>query len=184
MKIVILNGAPTSGKDSLVERCASLLPEGACLNISTVDYVKQIATDMGWDGTKTSENRRFLSELKDTLTHWKDLPFKDTVGRVGDFVGDILNNKLDLYEKSVVFIHCREPEEIARLQEKLQAITVLVRRDVVDNSEQSNHADSEVDNFGYNIIVENNGTLDDLMDSARTLLTEVLGIRLEETVEI
>ena len=36
--------------------------------ISTVDFVKQIARECGWDGVKTPRNRKFLSDLKDLLT--------------------------------------------------------------------------------------------------------------------
>jgi len=33
---------------------------------------------MGWDGGKTPEDRRFLSDLKDALTRWKDVPYNET----------------------------------------------------------------------------------------------------------
>ena len=47
------------------------------LNVSTVDKVKEIAAECGWDGVKSPKNRKFLSDLKDLLTEWGDVPYKD-----------------------------------------------------------------------------------------------------------
>ena len=44
--------------------------------ISTITYVKDIAKTIGWDGGKSPADRRFLSDLKDALTRWKDLPYQ------------------------------------------------------------------------------------------------------------
>ena len=35
----------------------------SCRIVSTVDFVKEIAARWGWDGTKTPQNRKFLSDL-------------------------------------------------------------------------------------------------------------------------
>ena len=46
-----------------------------CYILSTVDFVKEIAKKCGWDGTKDLKNRKFLSDLKDLLTNWNNVPF-------------------------------------------------------------------------------------------------------------
>lgn len=76
MKIVVINGFPGAGKDEFVSCCKKLIGEPYVRNISTVDFVKYIATECGWDGTKTPKNRAFLSNLKDLLIEWNDVPFK------------------------------------------------------------------------------------------------------------
>ena len=75
VNVVIVNGFPRSGKDTFVNFCKEKL--GAFgVSVSTVDFVKYLAAQSGWDGSKTPENRKFLSDLKDLLTEWNDVPWK------------------------------------------------------------------------------------------------------------
>ena len=74
MQVIIINGMPRAGKDQFVSFCQKHLLW--CGNFSTVDFVKEVAAMCGWDGTKTPLNRAFLSNLKDLLTDWGDVPFK------------------------------------------------------------------------------------------------------------
>ena len=80
VKVVIVNGKPGVGKSEFERQCAAQcnlfhrttgfsLGRDLWIDVtSTVDFVKEIATECGWDGTKTLENRKFLSDLKDLLT--------------------------------------------------------------------------------------------------------------------
>ena len=76
--------------------CSTILGKEVVGNISTVDYVKEIATECGWDGTKTPENRKFLSDLKRVLTEWNEKPLRETVAAV-----DAYGEYLDLNEVMV-----------------------------------------------------------------------------------
>ena len=50
MKVVLLNGSAGSGKDTLVNLITTYLRfEFEIRNISTIDKVKKIAKEMGWD---------------------------------------------------------------------------------------------------------------------------------------
>ena len=53
MRIVVINGMPRSGKDTFVGMCQEIIGEKRCLNVSTVDFVKEVAAYCGWDKTKT-----------------------------------------------------------------------------------------------------------------------------------
>ena len=58
--LIIINGPPRAGKDTFVEMCEEA---GArCFNLSTINYIKDLAEELGWDGTKTPKNRKFLSD--------------------------------------------------------------------------------------------------------------------------
>ena len=176
MKVVIINGIGGSGKDTFVKFCQELLNAKAdvyprCLNVSTVDYVKEIAAYCGWNGEKDPASRKFLSDLKKAMTEWRDLPVQD------------VKNKLDTYSVAtqwydikdcVAFVHCREPKEIERLVEELDATTLLIRREAAESVEQINDSDNSVLNYSYNYIVRNEGTLDDLKESARVFLRDCL----------
>jgi dephospho-CoA kinase len=179
MKIVVINGAPRAGKDTFVEICKEILGDEYVLNVSTVDFVKSIAYKCGWNGVKDGKNRKFLSDLKDLLTEWDDVPFKKVNTEIQIFQLDIVEYcGEEGLDRSIAFIHCREPEEIQKFKDRLHAHTVLVRREQVENEAQTNHADSEVFNFAYDSIIYNNGTLDDLKDAARCYLTEHLGFEI------
>ena len=167
MKYFIINGRPRSGKDTFVNFCLEELGAFGKL-ISTVDFVKKIAAECGWDKTKTPKNRKFLSDLKDLLTNWGDVPYKKTLQEIDMFKFDL--DYWDVSDKGVVFIMCREPKEIDRFERELNAKSVLIRRASVEFEQQSNHADSEVLNHKYDYIIENNGTVDELKEKAKEFL--------------
>ena len=167
MKYFIINGRPRSGKDSFVNFCLEELGAFGKL-ISTVDFVKKIATECGWDGTKDLKNRKFLSNLKDLLTNWGDVPYKKTLQEIDMFKFDL--DCWNVSDKGVVFIMCREPKEIERFERELNAKSLLIRRASVEFEQQSNHADSEVLNHKYDYIIENNGTVDELKEKAKEFL--------------
>ena len=167
MKYFIINGRPRSGKDTFVNFCLEELGAFGKL-ISTVDFVKEIAARCGWDKTKTPKNRKFLSDLKDLLTNWGDVPDKKTLQEIDMFKFDL--NCWNVSDKGVVFIMCREPKEIERFERELNAKSVLIQRASVEFEQQSNHADSEVLNHKYDYIIENNGTIDELKEKAKEFL--------------
>ena len=177
MKVVIINGKAGTGKDTFVTMCKDVLGANWVLNISTVDYVKAVAQYCGWDGTKTPENRKFLSDLKDVLTQWGDIPLKKVCQEIKTWQN--LWIAAGEYDKAVVFIHCREPKEIKKLCEELSTynpITLLMRRDAAESVEQVNHADNEVLNYEYDYVIPNNGSLSELRARAEKFLRECLEI--------
>ena len=175
MKVVIINGIGGSGKDTFVEKCQEILQKACCLNISTVDFVKEVATYCGWDGTKTPENRKFLSDLKRVLTEWNEVPLKKICQEVQAWQSIWIGS--GNYHKAVVFIHCREPKEIDKLVyqfHQYDPVTLLIRREAAESVEQINDSDNSVLNYSYNYVVRNEGTLDDLKESARVFLRDCL----------
>lgn len=160
MKVYVINGVGGSGKDTFVNFCRDYLGDNKVVNISTIDPIKGIARMCGWNGTKYERDRRFLSDLKDLLTEYNDYPFTWLQQEVKYYQG-----RDWIAEDAFYFIHCREPEEIQRLKDKYNATTILVRRPGI--SIESNHADSNVENFNYDIIVTNNGTVEDLRETSR-----------------
>lgn len=166
MKIFIVNGTGGSGKttfEKMVETIAE--QEGYDVRIiSTIDYVKQIAKTLGWDGGKALSDRRFLSDLKDALTRWKDIPYK----KIQESLTLFFCAKID-----AVFIDCREPEEIARFVKDYNAITILVQRG--EPITFGNHADDNVRNYQYDITIDNSRGLDELNQEAKLFVETWLG---------
>lgn len=170
MNIFTINGLPGSGKDQFVKFCQNVIGEAKCLNISTVDYVKEIAKDLGWDGQKRPEDRKFLSDLKRILKEWKDIPYQKTMQDVMvwmSYTSELLKVPQDYLW---VFIHTREPEEIQRFKDEYGADAILIRRPAVENNDQSNDSDANVMNYKYDCTVDNSGDLNDLYDIARNFV--------------
>ena len=172
MEIIVINGYPESGKDTFVNFCKDIVGEAYCKNISTVDFIKYISTKCGCDITKTAKNRKFLSDMKDLLTEWNDVPFQKVKNEIDSFYRDLKSYGADKH--GIVFIHCREPEEIERLEKELDAKSVFIDRKE-SKKEQSNHADSRVENHSYTYIIDNNEDLDHLKKSAETFIKILRG---------
>lgn len=159
MKIYILNGKAGSGKTTffklIEEKCRNYV-----YNYSTIDLVKKVAYGCGWNGSKTPENRKFLSDLKDLLIEWDDVPYKDCLKEIKR-----ITSLADIYDMEhddwAIFIDCREPKEIQKFVDRLGAKTIFIDRKIEDYN-ASNHADANVENFEYDIVINNNGTLEDL----------------------
>lgn len=175
MKIIILNGTAGAGKDTFVGMCKDILGAGLIRNVSTVDFVKEVATFCGWDGIKTHKNRKFLSDLKDLLTEWNDIPLKKVIKEVEEWQ-NYLTSK-DMYDTGVVFIHCREPQEIEKLVYEFadyDVRTLLIRRSKAEAIPQINHADNEVLDYSYDYTIYNDSTLSWLRNEAAVFLRDYL----------
>lgn len=171
MKIICINGYPQSGKDTFVNFCYSF---GSIIqSYSTVDFVKEVAKICGWDGVKDLKGRKFLSDLKDILTEYDDIPVKKIKCKILDLIRPI--EKLGYNtDRIIFFIHTREPKELQRFKDEFGAKTLLIQRPSVADNEQSNHADKEVMNFNYDYIIDNDGTLEDLQKKADSFIINIL----------
>ena len=67
----------------------------------------------------------------------------------------------------------RDPKDIARAVETFGAETILIRNPNVRKIE-SNHADRDVENYKYDYIIENNGTLEQLERAAKLFVCDVI----------
>lgn len=172
-RIIIVNGAPRVGKSKFVEYCVKEL-KGFGTSLSTVDLVKEIARKCGWNGKKTEKNRWFLAELKDLLTKWDNVPFKDIEKKINLF--DYTLGQYDIEKnQGIVFVMCREPEEIDKFVKKYDAITVLVSKKEKDNVSHLSWVDMNTWDYKYDYIIDNNGSLEDLHNSAVTFLEQLKG---------
>ena len=164
-----------SGKSQFCDFCIEYLNkrEAYGISISTVSLVKAIASTVGWDGIKSPEDRKFLSDLKKLLTDWNDVPYKSTVDAIMQDYTKLRSFGVS-EDKILFFVHCREPEEIKKFVERLGAKTILVRREEVEELQQSNDSDEFVFNYEYDYTIENSGDLDDLYNKAMNFINSQL----------
>lgn len=168
MKIFVVNGLPQAGKTTFERACAKHY-SGEVKIVSTVDFVKYVAAICGWDGTKTPQNRKFLSDLKALLLEWNDVPWKKVVSELKIFAEEERSHK---YE-TIVFIDSREPMEIARFSRELNAESILITRPDLHVEAQSNSSDANVFNYDYDYIISNDGTVAEWEEKAELFLKTI-----------
>ena len=159
MKIYIINGYGGSGKSSFENMVLSASKTKGHIT-SMVEIVKHFAEYVGWDGGKTDADRRMLSDLKDALTRWKDLPMIYVYNKIKEFekLGD-----------TYCFIDAREKLDIGRLKDmcehnKWECKVILIDRGI--EREYGNHADNNVMDCHYDTTITNYGDLSDLRKCA------------------
>lgn len=158
-KVIVINGMGGVGKSTFISLCHEIDPR--VIETSTVDFVKQIALQAGWDGIKDQKGRRLLSDIKDALERYDDVPNK----KVDDFIKSHPDN--------IIFINAREPHNIQYYQEKYEAISVLVKNPNAKQV-QGNHADENVYDCSYNVFINNSGNFEELKEKAKWFLTNCL----------
>lgn len=169
-RIFVINGSGGVGKDTFAEFVSTELNDilkkfHTVINFSSVDKVKEIAREIGWNGKKSEKDRKFLSDLKILTSEYCDMPFKSMKNKVAEFMND---------EESIfLFLYIREPEEIARAVNEFGAKTILVVRDAVKHI-VSNMADENVFNYNYDFIINNSGTKEELNIKAKKFVQEVI----------
>lgn len=141
------------GKDTFAEVLNEFIPTK---KYSSIDAIKEIAKMCGWAGGKTEKDRKFLSDLKKLVSDYSDLPFLAVSAQVEQFKNS------DAYE--VLLIDIREPENIKKAVKAFGARTILI-----DNKRTpyiaSNDSDSRVFDYDYDIVILNNGSLEELREN-------------------
>ena len=158
MKIICVNGYARSGKDEFCNY--AFTNRGLVYPFSTIDKVKQIATDLGWDGVKDKKGRKFLSDLKDCLTEYNDLPSRYIIAEIDNRMSVIDD---EYYDDVVFLVQMREPEEIKRWKEMYDARALLIQRPSF-GGDWGNHADDNVLLGEYDYELNNDGSLKEWED--------------------
>lgn len=153
-KIFITNGMARSGKDTFAKIMNDFVPT---LKYSSIDYIKYIAKECGWNGEKDEVSRKFLSDLKMLTTRFNDLSFGKIQEQIINFYADT--------KHEVLLIDVREPAEIKKITDLYYGTkTILIRRDSVKNI-TSNDGDAGVYDYNYDFTIYNNGSIDEFRNT-------------------
>jgi hypothetical protein len=139
-------------------------------NISSITPIKELATRTGWDGNKDDRARKFLSDLKRICVEYNDYP---TVWAKGEY------EKFLLSDEEIMFVHIREPEEIAKFVEATEgrAKTLLIRGGKrMSKANYGNVSDDGVENYSYDYYFVNENTLDAAERDFVALLHEITAV--------
>lgn len=167
--VIIINGQGGSGKDTFclyVKKHLSIPTQ----IISTIDPIKEMALQYGWDGTKDKTGRKLLSDLKDTWTRYNNLSYRYATEYI---------QSLSQQTKGCLFIHCREPKEIENLCwycdgfNNIQYLTILINRKI---KKYGNKADDGVYDYNYDITIDNTSTKKSLEQKAEKFIDDYIGV--------
>ena len=158
-QIVIINGTGGCGKDTFVDFCKKNIK---VYNFSSIDKVKEIARLIGWTGTKSEKDRKFLADLKKLTTEYNDMAFNSIKDAIKVFKSS---------DDELMFIHIREPEEIKRVVKLFNAKSLLIKR-IGQEIIKSNTSDANVDNYNYDYIIENT-TLEEYEKKAKKFIEDL-----------
>lgn len=153
---IVVNGKGGSGKDTI---CDIVGKHYRVKNVSSITIIKKAAEVLGWDGGKKPEDRKFLSDLKRLSNGYNGMPFWDVAREYGLFCKD--------GREEVLFVHIREPEEIAAFctyvkNDGRSDITTLLIKSARSDMSFGNMSDDGVDEYPYDHVFCNNCTLEEL----------------------
>lgn len=179
IKFVIINGLGGCGKSTFIKLCKDYCEDPDTYGISwkveelsTVDFVKEIARLCGWKDTKRKKDREFLHDLKMAMENWDDIPNKKTL----DNAYDILRKNLDC--NHIFFVNIREAKGIESfsqlvMEHGLQKPTKVL----IESKKDTNEVDSviyEIKSVEYDKIYQNNGTLEELSEKAQEFVKGII----------
>lgn len=182
INIVIINGKPRSGKDTVIKfmkQFCNLDECARCYAYSTIDPVKSALVSLGWNGEKDSESRNMLATLKQFWISNCDGPLKYCIDTI---MSRISGSADDL----VLVFQIREPDEITKLVNALDPIksaygfnvsTLFVNRFPLEEEHYGNAADMNVADYEYDAEIVNNGTIEDLKKVVFEYMNELLEVK-------
>ena len=160
--VYIINGVGGSGKSSFVSLCKEICP--SVEEISTVDFVKQVAKFAGWDEVKDDRGRRFLADIKDAMDAYENLSWKN------------VDKVIEENPNYIYFINARSNYDIDYFKQRWNAKTILIERPGTPLI-FSNHADAGVMDYDYDITICNDGNLENLRNKAIQFLLNEKNIK-------
>ena len=177
MIVLIINGAPRSGKDTFINTL-TWENSGKVIRCSSIDWIKQQALNLGWDGIKDAKGRQFLSDFKNACTNYADIPFKKIIGHILSSY-----NRYLWKADAVYFCTCvREPEEISKIvrwcnENKIPCHPVLIRRKKAEQKALDegfiSSGDIQFLNYPYAHNIYNDGSIEDFINETKQLMEKV-----------
>jgi len=155
-KVYFINGQAEAGKDTFLYRVSEELKKKGIkvYNYSTIDDIKNFLSYLGIDTSmKDTKLRNLMSDMKDLLTEYDDIPNKMAASFINFHLRD-KNNSND-----IIFVHCRESENIKNIEKRISDIvrpedikSILLRRNGHNVSDCIKDSQESIEKHEYDII--------------------------------
>ena len=143
-QILLVGGTSESGKDHFTNYLGKHV-SGVC-RLQTSTLAKIAGANLGYQGAKTPQDRKFISDLYDMSKRLYDAPYR--------YLSREIEGLLSVRYDVVIVIHVREADDTVRLKKDYPwSKTVFIDR--ASQSEPSNHADANVGNYPYEYYILN-----------------------------
>lgn len=173
--VFLISGPGGGGKDTFIEYVDEYVKHHKnrqVLNISTINPVKRGVecildhnTHEGEIDVKSDKYRSFLHDVKEAWVKYNNGPT--------EYIKDIIKYNINTNNKPecMIFVHCREGNEIDKLIETVQNEIGLIVLSIgvfghVDPESFTNAADKNSDYYSYDYKIYNTQDLEDLKEKA------------------
>lgn len=173
--IFIINGSGGVGKDTFIQMIVDNMTHGYINNYSAIEPVRNMYDSYMKDyfdvNDKNETVRKILADTSAMLNENYDIAVNYISKNLIIFLSDDTdNNRIDGDMISdIAFVHIREPKNIQKIVDKFGAYTILMTNKNVRHI-TSNESDKNVDDYNYDKIIENNGTLEELDEKAKRFM--------------
>ena len=159
--VLIVNGNPGAGKTTFAEIVSR---QAETMIYSSIDHVKHIYKRyFDWDGKKTDESRKFLSDMKDFLIIETDILENDLRQKYAEFG----------YSKAkYLIIDIREAAEIKKYKTLFNAKTVLISSGLAPTV-VTNKSDAQVHSTDYDYELDNDDSVEVFEKIIKTFLEQL-----------
>lgn len=180
MKVFLISGKARSGKGEIA-RIIKKFYKKNCIELMFAKTIKQYAIDyFDWDGSDETKPRDFLQKVGTEIIRDKlNIPDFHACRVLEDI--EILRSFFDVF----VISDCRFPNELKLLKDKYgnDCFSIRVSRDFtnLDEYQQNHKSETALDNVSnWNLLIDNNGTKDDLEEKVVSFLKTLDRINVSE----
>jgi len=164
-KIIIINGLPGSGKDAFVNIVKQLIPDKSVINISSVDYIKNVLRNQfNISDFKVPAVRNIIANINEL----SDVNFNHTLKSIRFHIE---NEDRDV----LVFLHMREPHKIKLVKSIFEnVVTLYIERNIDIDKNIVNSSDLNTDKYKYDYYINNNAGINNLKDEAELFINKLV----------
>lgn len=174
LHLVIINGYGGAGKDTFVSMCCDFVIEHELFipiqNYHHSDLAKKVLREMGWVGDKDFASRELLKKLTS---------YGDKTGKAMQEITKILTGIIEYTNEDdmvVLFYHARERTFIDDLTKWAKDRGISMTRLLIEREGKNEEPLCwyDIKPEDYDVVIKNNGALDDLMESAGWFMRKLL----------
>ena len=183
INVVIINGSGGSGKSTFCNMCCDYAISkyhSIAHELSTVEWVKDVAKFCGWNEAKEEKDRAFLHAIKMALEDWNNSPNTTVTDKIAEYYYNTKEH-LDYVNNFLFFVNIREKDSMdkfvaALAQKNLPEEIKLLKLLVINNNVplvNGNDGDKNVFEINYDCVIKNNQGLEELRYQARRFVDDI-----------